>query len=299
MPFTSGKSYGTRKRTGTHTRKQRSSAARNKHAILRKRSAPAQQRQLLSLQKQVVSLKKVSKQRVQYAQYFLQLKDGTGPDNAQIDLPNGTFYVNPLMRPTDWATEPVFQATATSDEPNKCIVKSFDIQAVFSPKNSLTALTPRIVRVWTISLRKETAQETLQGTAQMTAAGLNGAPNGKYYKNTFVDGGLATMVKLNPAAFKIHHYREFTMANIMQETATPDDDVAVTNTFNALKRMRIFLKCGNHLKPPQGKWSQIAEGEVMPLDRKYLLVHVGGWDNDGDNAVRMDTNIVTTVTTTN
>jgi hypothetical protein len=85
----------------------------------------------------------------------------------------------------------------------------------------------------------------------------------------------------------------------MQETATPDDDVAVTNTFNALKRMRIFLKCGNHLKPPQGKWSQIAEGEVMPLDRKYLLVHVGGWDNDGDNAVRMDTNIVTTVTTTN
>jgi hypothetical protein len=299
MPFTSGKSYGTRKRTGTHTRKQRSSAARNKHAILRKRSAPAQQRQLLSLQKQVVTLKKVSKQRVQYAQYFLQLKDGTGPDSAQIDLPNGTFYVNPLMRPTDWATEPVFQATTTSDEPNKCIVKSFDIQAVFSPKNSLTALTPRIVRVWTISLRKETAQETLQGTAQMTAAGLNGAPNGKYYKNTFVDGGLATMVKLNPAAFKIHHYREFTMANIMQETATPDDDVAVTNTFNALKRMRIFLKCGNHLKPPQGKWSQIAEGEVMPLDRKYLLVHVGGWDNDGDNAVRMDTNIVTTVTTTN
>lgn len=299
MPFQSGRTYGTRKRTGTHTRKNRSSAARNKSAILRKRSAPAQQRQLLSLQKQVVSLKKTSKQRVQYAQYFLQLTDGTGPDNAQIDLPNGTFYVNPLMRPSDFASQPVFQATTTSDEPNKCIVKNFDIQAVFSLKNSLTALTPRIVRVWTVSLRKETAQETLSGTQQMTAAGLNAAPNGKYYKNTFVDGGLATMVKLNPASFKIHHYREFTIANIMQETAVPDEDVAVTNTFNALKRMRIFLKCGNHLKPPQGKWSQIAEGEVMPLDRKYLLVHVGGWANDEDNAVRMDTNIVTTITTTN
>lgn len=299
MPYTSGKTYGTRKRGRSHTRKNRSAASRNKSSILRRRSAPAQQQQIMSLQKQVVSLKNKSNQRVQYAQYFLGLLNGVGPDDSQIDLPNGTFYVNPLMRPSEWAAEPVFQATATSDEPNKCIVKSFEIQAVFSPKNSLTALTPRIVRVWTVSLRPKTAQEVLSGTAQMTAAGFNGAPNGKYYKNTFVDGGLATMVKLNPAAFKIHTYREFTVANIMQETATPDDDVAVTNTFNALKRMRIFLKCHTHLKPPQGKWSQIAEGEVMPLDRKYLLVHVGGWDNDGDNAVRMDSNIITTITTTN
>lgn len=253
----------------------------------------------MSLQKQVVSLKKKSNQRVQYAQYFCQIADGVGSDSSQIDLPNGLFYVNSLMNPTGFANQPLFQATATSDEPNKCIVKNFDIQAVFSPKNSLTALTPRIIRVWTVSLRKETAQETLQGTAQMTSIGLNAAPNGKYYKNTFVDGGLATMVKLNPAAFKIHHYREFTLANIMQETAVPDEDTAVTNTFNQLKRMRMWLKCGNHLKPPQGKWSQISEGEVMPLDRKYLIVHVGGWANDEDNQVRMDTNIVTTITTTN
>jgi hypothetical protein len=107
------------------------------------------------------------------------------------------------------------------------------------------------------------------------------------------------MCKLNPAAFKIHHYREFTLANIMQETAVPDEDTAVTNTFNQLKRMRMFLQCGNHLKPPQGKWSQISEGEVMPLDRKYLIVHVGGWANDEDNQVRMDTNIISTITTTN
>ena len=303
MPYTSGKSYGTRKRTGTHSRKNRSAAARNKSSILKSKSSGAQQKQLKSLQNQVTTLKKVSNLRVQYAQYFLQLTGGSGPDNAQIDLPNGQFYVNPLMRPSDFAANPVFQATSTSDEPNKCIVKNFDIQAIFSPKNSLTALTPRIIRVWTVSLRKETAQETLSGTAQMTSAGLNAAPNGKYYKNTFVDGGLATMCKLNPAAFKIHHYREFTLANIMQETETllPETapDVAVTNTFNALKRMRMFLQCGNHLKPPQGKWSQIAEGEVMPLDRKYLIVHVGGWANDSDNQVRMDTNIVTTITTTN
>lgn len=300
MPPTSGKIYGTRKRTGTYTRKNRSAAARNKSSILKSKAAPAQQQQLLSLQKQVVTLKKKTNERVQYAQYFVPLGGGSGPDEAQIDLLNGQYYVSPLMVPSEFASRPLFQSRGTDPgESNKCIVRNFDIQAVFSPKNSLTALTPRIIRVWTVSLRKETAQEVLQGTQQMTSAGLNAAPNGKYYKNTFVDGGLATMCKLNPAAFKIHTYREFTLANIMQETATPDDDVAVTNTFNALKRMRIWLKSGNHLKPPQGTWAQINEGEVMPLDRKYLIVHVGGWNNDGDNAVRMDTNIVVTTTTTN
>ena len=178
MPYGSGKTYGTRKRTGTHTRKNRSAAARNKSSILKSKSAGAQQKQLKSLQNQVTTLKKVSNLRVQYAQYYLSLADGVGSDESQIDLPNGEFYVNPLMRPSDFAANPVFQATATSDEPNKCIVKNFDIQAVFSPKNSLTALTPRIIRVWTVSLRKETAQETLQGTAQMSSQGFNAAPNG-------------------------------------------------------------------------------------------------------------------------
>lgn len=274
---------------------------KNTKFIKNSKTAGSQQKQILSVQRQVVALKNKVKDRAQYAQYFLELVDGVGVQFAQINLPNGEFYVNPLMRPSDFASKPIFQATATSDEPNKCIVKSFDIQLVFSPKNSLTALTPRIIRVWTVSLRKETAQEVLQGTAQMTSAGLNAAPNGKYYQNTFVDGGLATMVKFNPAAFKVHHYREFTMANIMQETADPgaEDDVAVTNTFNALRRVRIKLKCGNHLKPPQGKWSQISEGEVMPLDRKYLIVHVGGWDNDQDNEIRMDTNICVLTRVTN
>lgn len=272
---------------------------RNTKYIKRAKSAGAQQKQILSVQRQVSSLKNKVNMRAQYAQYFLELQGGVGVQFAQINLPDGQFYVNPLMRPSDFAATPLFQATSTSDEPNKCIVKSFDIQCVFSPKNSLTALTPRIVRVWTVSLRKETAQEVLQGTSQMTTIGLNAAPNGKYYQNTFVDGGLATMIKFNPAAFKVHHYREFTIANIMQETATVDDDTAVTNTFNSLKRMRIYLKCGNHLKPPQGKWSQISEGEVMPLDRKYFIVHVGGWANDSDNQVRMDTNIVVTTRVTN
>ena len=138
---------------------------KNTKFIKNSKTAGSQQKQILSVQRQVVALKNKVKDRAQYAQYFLELVDGVGVQFAQINLPNGEFYVNPLMRPSDFASKPIFQATATSDEPNKCIVKSFDIQLVFSPKNSLTALTPRIIRVWTVSLRKETAQEVLQGTA--------------------------------------------------------------------------------------------------------------------------------------
>ena len=35
----------------------------------------------------------------------------------------------------------------------------------------------------------------------------------------------------------------------------------------------------------------MTEPEIMPLDRKYLVVHVGGWAGDQDNGVNMDTNI--------
>ena len=171
---------------------------------------------------------------------------------------------------------------------------------IFSPKNSTTALTPRIIRVYVLSLKKETAQETLAGTGGMNTAGLNGAEPGVYTYVTNTDGGLPTMVKFNPAAFNIHAYREFTLANIMQETASvEDDDVPTTNTIDALKRCRIRLKSNTKIKPPTGTWKEMSETDLMPLDRKYLVVHVGGWDGDQDNQVHMDTNIVVNMRETN
>ena len=179
--------------------------------------------------------------------------------------------------------------------------KSFDIQMIFSPKNSLTALTPRICRVYVLSLKSETAQDTLANTGGMNTAGLNSSTPGAYTHVTNSDGGLPTLVKFNPAAFKIHAYREFTLANIVQETAQPleDEDVPITNTRDALKRCRIRLKTNTKIKPPQGTWREMTEPEIMPLDRKYLVVHVGGWAADQDNQVHMDTNIVVNMRETN
>lgn len=269
---------------------------KNTKYIKKAKSATAQQKQILSVQRQVVSLKQKVRDRAQYAQFKCPIQDGEGPQDAQIDLPAGTFYTNNLMIPSTWTG--IFQTNADSANGNKVIIRGWDIQMVFSPKNSLTSLTPKIVRVYVVSLRPETAQDTLNGTGNMYAAGFNGAANGLYYENTFVDGGFATMIKLNPAAFKIHAYREFTIANIIQETAG-SDDVSVTNTFNALKRVRMYIRSGQKLKPATGLWKNMTAGEIMPKDRRFLIIHVGGWGSDGDNTVHLDTNIMVNTRVTN
>ena len=286
--------------------KRRSTGAqRNLRHIKRKRGARSQQLQLTSLQRQLTATKSKLRDRAQYSQWTLPLEPASAGNS--IDLVDGQFYVVGLQRPA--AMSALFQSLSGDGTippivpigSNIAHYKSFDIQLLFSPKNSTTAFTPRIVRVYVLSLKKETAQDTLQGTGGMNTAGLNAAPENVYHHITNSDGGLPTLVKFNPASFKIHAYREFTLANIMQETASivEDEDVPVTNTFNALKRCRIRLRTNIKIKPPQGTWREMTEPEIMPLDRRYLVVHVGGWGGDQDNQVHMDTNIVVNMRVTN
>jgi len=281
---------------------KRSAAKRNQRYIKKSKSARSQQLQLTSLQRQLTATKSKLRDRAQYAQYFCPIEQGTGSDASQIELTDNLFYVNNLMRPSSWTS--IFQAAGNNEtnQSNKCIVKNFDIQLVFSPKNSLTPLTPRIIRCYLVSLRKETAQEVLNATNNMSTAGLNATANGLYYKNTFVNGGLATMVKFNPSAFRLHAYKEFTIANIVEETSVtePEDlNIAITNTKDALRSFRFRLNCGNKLKPPTNTWKAMTENDIMPEDRKYLITHVGGWNADGDNGIHMDTNICVSTRVTN
>ncbi len=278
------------------TRKYRSTASKNKKFIKKSNKPKAQQKQILSVQRQLTAVKSKLRDRAQYAQFRCPIEGGTGVSNDAITLTDGDFYVNNLMRPSSWGN--IFQTNADSTNGNKATIKNFDIQLVFSPSSSLSPLTPRIVRVYVVSLKAETAADTLNQTNNMSTAGLNGVANGTLYWNSFVDGGLATMVKFNPASFKIHAYREFTLANIVQETAG-DDDVAITNTKDALKRVRMRVRRGNKIKPPTGNWKAMTENDIMPRDRLYLITHVGGWGNDVINDVRMDTNIVVSTRVTN
>lgn len=278
------------------TRKRRPTATRNKKYIKNRRSAYHQQKQLLSLQRQVQFQHSKLRDRAQYAQFFVPLDEpDAGTNGSQVTLPNGTFYVTDLVKPSQFAS--IFQSTSTVTLTNKFQFSSYDIQMLFSPKNSETALTPRIVRVWVLGLRPETGARTLNETNQMSSAGLNQSPINEYYRAVTSDGGLNTLVKFNPAAFKIHAYREFLMGNILNETSQEpvEDNQSSANLSDPIKRARIMFRMRNKLKPPTESWRTMTPNQLMPNDRRFLCVNVGGWGGegvDGDNAVVMNTNII-------
>lgn len=275
------------RRNYRRTRPRRSKLA----YIKNKKSANDQSKQIASLQR---SLSRISKQTYKHAQFEILPEGSAG--GTGIFLNTGDFFSSCLTRPANW--KPIFQAAAltgatTANTVNQLRMNSVDLQFVFSPGDSLTPLTPRIINVWILKLRKETAMDVLSETAQMSSAGLTVANNDVVHKST-VAGGAFTMIKWNPASFKVCAHRQFTLANIIEETAAPPDDTEVTNTTDALKRARIRLKMGNELKAPKGSVLELNEVDTMPNDRYYMVTHVGGWLGGAGavNNVRMDTNWV-------
>lgn len=272
-------------------------ATRNRRNIQRSSGAKSQQMQLMSLQRQVSAVRQKTKDVTQWAQYAVPLKD----DTYDVELPNGAFDIHPLVVPVAW--DPLFQAPPDTGqapilglEPNKCRLRNMDIQLLFSPKNSELPVTPRIVRIYVLKLKPETAQFVMDKTDNMTDLAKPSA-SGQLVHVTTSNGGLATMVKFNPACFNVLAYREFLMGNILNETAQvdPDEDQASANLSDPIKRARIKLQVNNVIKAGAGAWRAMAEEQIEPIDQYYLIAHVGGWGGPGvdeDNAIHMNSNIV-------
>lgn len=284
--------------------RRRSRRPRRKSAykeIKNNTGAKAQSKQIAHLTR---SVRQLQKEATTYAQFAIPLEGvPTLPDiDTSAIMPLGDFFLTPLTVPKYW--KPIFQTDAltgaatgvTTLAPNKVKMLNFDIQLVFSPTDSLVALTPRIMRVWVLKLKKETAQDTLQQTSQMTTAGFNASAsaNEDLVYRTTLDGGLPTMVKFNPAALKVLAYREFQLQNIMGETAAPlpEDDTHITSR-PPVKRVRIKIPTGNELKPASGSFKEMEPNDVMANDRYYLCIHHGGWavDDADTNGVYCDSNL--------
>lgn len=149
--------------------RRRSTASKNLRFIKNKKGARSQQLQMTSLQRQLTATKNKLRDRAQYSQWELPLEPSSL--GTSIDLTNGEFYVVGLTRPaamtglfqsvTGGGTIPPIPAIAS----NIATYKSWDIQMLFSPKNSLTALTPRIIRVYVLSLKKKQHKIHLQTQA--------------------------------------------------------------------------------------------------------------------------------------
>ena len=277
----------TSRRRNFGKRRRRSSRMRY---IKRRTGAKSQSRQIASLERRVNTL---TKEASQYAQFEVRPNESGG--STGIDLTDGQFHSSYLVKPQQWV--PLFQTAALTGQTdtntvNKMKITSADLQFVFSPTDSLLPCTPRIVRVWVMKLRRETSRDVLAETSNMTSAGLNALNNNDLIHKSSVGGGLFTMVKWNPAAFDIKMYREFTIANILEETGSVDGDTSLTNTKDALKRCRMRFSMGNELKVPKGAVLEMNNQDVQDSDRWFVVVHVGGFDGGTSavNGIRMDTN---------
>lgn len=263
-------------------------------SIRSRRGARSQQKQLLSLQRQVRRNSTKLKDVTQFCQYTMPV---AGTSDTSVTLSDGSFEVIQLIRPNQWGalfqTNPLTGSGSALTAPNKCRFHSMDLQFVFSPTDSEMSLTPRILRLWVVKLRPETAQQTLADTVDMSSTGFNSSANANedLIYTTATTGGLQTMVKLNPAAFNILAYREMQFANIMELTGVTDEDTDITSR-PAVRRCRIKLKLNNKIKATHGSWREMLQTNVMPEDRYYVITHVGGWDNGTSvlNGITMDTN---------
>ena len=276
---------------------------RNRRNIRRRRGARAQSRQILRLDRQVRALRKDT---TTHAQWTMALEGQSGSNS--IVCPDGQFVVSSLMRPASW--DPLFQTTVLGGAPvgqdngtftvQKARINSMSFSIVFSPEDSLLPLAPRMINFYILKLKNETASDVLEKTSGMSTAGLNtaAAANSNLVLRDDVQGGLSTFIRWNPAAFDVKYRKTLKLANILQETIVPDEDTALTNTGDALRRFHFNVKMGCKIQPATGTWKQMNELDIFPNDRYYMVVHVGGFGGGIANANAVEMSTLQVVNTT-
>lgn len=255
------------------TRKKRTRASSNKKHILVKKSARAQQKQLMSLQKQVNTIKRSVKDITQYAQYSYPLAE-TGMEH--------NWNITQLVRPDQWSQ--VFQSTTEQNNSNKFRIRNMSMEVFMSINDTELPCPPQIVTFFLCSLRKETAALTLQDLGGIGLPNLNTSGINSYFNRTDFGGGTYQgLVKLNPAAFKIHKVKRFEIQNILNWTPGTDDTV-VNTPVGIRKRFYFKAKRGNVIKSATTKrWKQMEQEDCELTDLLYVMVHVSGADNLAPN----------------
>lgn len=273
--------FGTRKNRRNHYTRKRSRKVTTLQAKTNT-SAKSQANQIVKLQKQLTYVKKNVKDNRKWAQYELNAGGAT--------LENGKWRITSLVDPSQWAAR--FQANDEIANNTKVNLHSIDVQLYYRPTDSVIPLTAKLVTVYFLKLRKETALQTLEDSAQMTTAGWNQTPLDDHMKNKYwntQDIGLSyeALPTLNKGAFKVLGKRQFQVQNIIQNTAATSagselaPDVAVTTPQGTFKRCHFHIKVKNLIKSGiLSSWKSMGEGDIQPLDRYYIATHVGGNGNE-------------------
>jgi len=214
---------------------------------------------------------------------------GTYELNAgNTTLNNGAWHIRELVDPAQWVRK--FQATDNIGENQNIQLYSCNIQLFHRPTDSLIPLTMKFVTVYLVKLRRETALQTLEDTAQMTTAsattGFNDTDNkGELWDTQPIGATFECFPSLNQGCFKIIKKKQFKIQNIIQNTAATSGtaeefpDVAVSTPPFTFKQTNLYMRCYNTLRSGRGdkSWKEMGTGDLETGDRYYLLTHVGGF----------------------
>ena len=244
-------------------------AGRNKKHILVKKNAKAQQKQLMSLQKQVNVIKRDLGDSQQHVQYKYTLSE-TGMEH--------NWTVIQLTRPDQWT--PVFQSTSETNNSNKFRIRKLHLETLMTIYDTEAPLPPQIVTFFLVSLRKEAAAQTIEDLGGIELPNINSDGVNSYFSRTDFGGGTYQgLVRLNPAAFKIHRVKRFEIQNILNWTPGPDDQL-VNTPMGVRKRMTLNVTRGNLLKSTNTKiWKNMEQEDCAHTDLFYVMVHISGADN--------------------
>lgn len=290
------------------TRSRRTAKRRSTKSIAwKKPTAQNQKVQIFSLQKQVNTLHKKTSNVFQWTKFdYPFLQQDLLPPIARTTEDTEAFNVYSLTQPNNW--EEIFSTGETVIQQKAAWITNLRIEGYFTPKNSTTPLTQKWINVWLVTLRRESAAQVLNQTNNLVTTandnGLNAQKQGEFYYTRNSSGPFSSMPLLNPRVFKIHQHRRFSIGNITQEEMQdPGEDVPVVDwnlmtqriKMNARMNMKLATQTGIH--GVAETWKDMNQYQVPQTSRIFLITHVGGYANDGDNGVNFAPHITFTVKT--
>lgn len=254
-----------------------------------KTGAKSQASQIVKLQKQISSINRKVKDRAQYVQFQKNQYQEVGHSLAPVSLWQPAVFN--AIEPSVWT--PIFQ-TDSSDYTNKFRGRSIGIEHMIQLENPPLEGDPVTCTLFTVSLRKETAQQFLQDSA-----GVTSLSNGLHYVMTNMSTALAGqgsgMVMLNKGIFRLRAKPQRFMIGLRTDF---ESDNPTNNLRDNNKRIYQKLSYTNVLKSGIGteSYKDLTSTDLEPTDHIFHLLFHNAY---GEQEITWSVNAVVTGRQTN
>ncbi len=272
-------------------RNKRRSKYLSKSYIKSKKGAKSQSKQIMSLQRQIKSIARKLSDRIQYSQFQINNNDiAIGHGIAPSNLWEPTVFLP--IDPINW--QRIFQTEDVGNLGNKFRGRSIGFEHMIQintiDDDGLSKV-PVTCTLMCVSLRKETALQTIQSTNALTS--FTQAENNYVLTSMGAIQG-AGMCMINKGQFKIRYSKRFMLGALTDFTdGTPTNNLGDNN-----RRIYTRLSYTNLIKSGIGSTSfeEMGGEDIEPTDHLIWLLFHNAY---GTQTLSWNVNSVITGRTTN